>query len=34
MRMTGGRFKEELKLRRKNGTCIYIENSGVCLTDH
>jgi PAS domain S-box-containing protein len=34
MRMTEGRFKEELRLRRKDGTCIYIENSGVCLTDH
>ena len=34
MRMTGGRFKEELRLRRKDGTCIYIENSGVCLIDH
>ena len=34
VRMTGGRFKEELRLRRKDGTCIYIENSGVCLTDH
>ena len=34
LRLTGGRFKEELRLRRKDGTCIYIENSGVCLTDH
>ena len=34
MRKTGDRFKEELRLRRKNGTCIYIENKGVCLTDH
>jgi len=34
LRMTGGRFNEELRLRRKDGTCIYIENSGVCLTDH
>ena len=33
VRMTGGRFKEELRLERKDGTCIYIENSGVCLTD-
>ena len=32
VRMTGGRFKEELRLERKDGTCIYIENSGVCLT--
>ena len=34
LRLTGGRFKEELRLIRKDGTCIYIENSGVCLTDH
>ncbi len=34
VRTTGGRFKEELRLRRKDGTCIYIENSGICLTDH
>ncbi len=34
VRKTGGRFKEELRLRKKDGTCIYIENSGVCLTDH
>jgi PAS domain S-box-containing protein len=34
VRMSGGRFKEELRLRKKDGTCIYIENSGVCLTDH
>ena len=34
VRMTGGRFKEELRLRKKDGTCIYIENSGLCLTDH
>ena len=33
-RMTRGRFKEELRLRKKDGTCIYIENSGVSLTDH
>ena len=26
VRMTGGRFKEELRLRRKDGNCIYIEN--------
>ena len=29
-----GRFKEELRLKRKDGTYIYIENSGICLTDH
>ncbi|MDQ1253156.1 MAG: hypothetical protein QG646_2304 [Euryarchaeota archaeon] len=34
VRETGGRFKEELRLRKKDGTCIYIENSGICLTDH
>ncbi|AKB18991.1 MULTISPECIES: PAS domain S-box protein [unclassified Methanosarcina] len=34
LRMTGGRFNEELRLRRKDGTCISIENSGVCLMDH
>ena len=34
VRKTGGRFKEELRLRRKDGTCIYIENNGICLTDH
>ena len=28
------RFKEELKLRRKNGTYAAIENSGIYLTDH
>jgi len=33
-RNIGGRFREELRLRRKDGTCIYIENSGICLTDH
>jgi len=31
MRRTGNRFKEELMFRRKDGTCIYIENRGVCL---
>ncbi|TFH03624.1 MAG: PAS domain S-box protein, partial [Methanosarcina sp.] len=30
----GGRFKEELRLRKKDGTCIYIENNGVWLTDY
>ena len=34
VRKTGGRYKEELKLRRKDGTYIYIENSGIWLTDH
>ncbi len=34
VRKTGGRFKEELRLRRKDGTYIYIENCGICLTDH
>ncbi|AKB35493.1 sensory transduction histidine kinase [Methanosarcina siciliae C2J] len=33
MRRTENRFKEELMFRRKDGTCIYIENRGVCLTD-
>ncbi|HWR25618.1 MAG TPA: PAS domain-containing protein, partial [Methanosarcina sp.] len=28
-----GRFKEELRLRRKDGACIYIENSGILLLD-
>ncbi len=31
---TGGRFKEELRLCKKDGTCIYIENRGVWLTDY
>ena len=31
---TGGRFKEELRLRRKDGTYGYIENSGVYLMDN
>jgi len=30
-RKTGGRFKEELRLRKKDGSCIYIENNGVWL---
>ena len=30
---TGDRFKEELRLRRKDGTYGYIENSGVYLMD-
>ena len=34
VRNTGGRFKEELRLRKKDGTCIYIENNGVWLTDY
>lgn len=34
VRGTGGKFKEESRLRKKDGTCIYVENSGVCLTDH
>ncbi|KKH98245.1 hypothetical protein EO95_03330 [Methanosarcina sp. 1.H.T.1A.1] len=34
VRNTGGRFKEELRLRNKDGTCIYIENNGVWLTDY
>jgi PAS domain S-box-containing protein len=33
-RITEGKFKEEASLIRKDGTCIYIENSGICLTDH
>ena len=31
---TRGRFKEELRLRRKDGTYGYIENSGVYLMDN
>ena len=34
VRMTGSRFREELRLRKKDGTCIYVENNGFCLTDH
>jgi PAS domain S-box-containing protein len=34
VRITKGRFREELRLRKKDGTYIYVENSGVCLTDH
>jgi len=34
VRKTGGRFKEELRLRKKDGTCIYIENRGIWLTDY
>ena len=34
MRITEGRFNEEASLIRKYGACIYIENSGICLTDH
>jgi PAS domain S-box-containing protein len=34
VRTTEGRFKEELRLRRKDGTRIYIEHNGVSFTDH
>jgi len=34
VRTTGGRLKEELRLKRQDGTCIYVENSGICLTDY
>jgi PAS domain S-box-containing protein len=34
MRNIGNRFKEELRLRKKDGTCICIENSGIYFTDH
>ncbi len=34
VRMAGNRFREELRLRRKDGTCIYVENNGFCLMDH
>ena len=34
VRKTGGRFKQELRLRKKDGTCIYIENNGIWLTDY
>ena len=34
IRTLEGRFKEELRLKRKDGTCVYIENRGVCLMDH
>ena len=30
---TGGRYKEELVLRKKDGSSIYVENSGVYLMD-
>lgn len=30
-RKTGSRFKEELRLRKKDGSCIYVENNGVWL---
>ncbi len=30
---TGGRYKEELILRKKDGASIFVENSGVYLTD-
>jgi PAS domain S-box-containing protein len=32
-RNTGERYKEELVLRKKDGSSIYVENSGVYLTD-
>ncbi|HWR24800.1 MAG TPA: PAS domain S-box protein, partial [Methanosarcina sp.] len=32
-RMNGNRFKEELRLRKKDGTWIYVENNGIWLTD-
>jgi len=34
VKTTGGRFKEELRLKKKDGTFISIENSGVSVTDH
>ena len=34
VRTIGSRFKEESMLRKKDGTCVYIENSGVCFTDY
>jgi PAS domain S-box-containing protein len=34
VRQTGSSFREELRLRRKDGACIFIENNGICLTDH
>ncbi|AKB83163.1 Sensory transduction histidine kinase [Methanosarcina barkeri 3] len=34
IRETTNRFKEELRLRRKDGTYIYIENKGIYLTDN
>lgn len=33
VRREENRFKEELMFRRKDGTSIYIENRGVCLTN-
>ena len=27
-------FKEEFKMRKKDGTCINVENGGICLKDH
>ena len=34
MRITEGRFNEEASLIKKDGTCIYIESSGICLIDY
>ncbi|HIH94823.1 TPA: PAS domain S-box protein [Methanosarcina acetivorans] len=34
MNKTGDRFKEELRLRRKDGIYIDVENKGVCLKDN
>ena len=34
VKTTEGRFKEELRLKRKDGTYIYIENKGLSLKDH
>lgn len=34
LRKNGSRFREELRLRRKDGACIYVENDGIWLTDY
>jgi PAS domain S-box-containing protein len=34
IKKTTNKFKEELRLRRKDGTHIYVENRGICLTDY
>lgn len=34
VRNAGNRFKEELRLRRKDGKYIYVENKGIYLTDN
>jgi len=34
VKTTEGRFKEELRLKRKDGTYIYIENKGLSFMDH